>query len=236
MSYRSTFTLFAGIVGLLCLPAQASEPGADSLSRLKAGNARFVSNPAAALPIDSSRRAALVAGQTPFAMILSCADSRVPPEIVFNAGLGDLFVVRAAGHVSDHAVAASLEYGAEHLHAPLLVVMGHESCGAVKAALETKPGTSLGPNLDYLIKAIAPAVKRTAVSDHSRIKAAILANVEESINDLLNESAILHDLAGSGRLTLVGAYYELSTGRVHFSEPVSTPAMTGRVADARPHE
>lgn len=244
---RRTLTLLAGIVAVLGIPALASEPGQDSLARLKAGNARFVSNPAAALPIDASRRAALVAGQTPFAMILSCADSRVPPEIVFNAGLGDLFVVRAAGHVSDRAVAASLEYGAEQLHAPLLVVMGHESCGAVKAALEAKPGSSLGPNLDYLIKAIVPAVRRTAASDQSRIKAAILANVEESINDLLDGSAILHRLAESGQLTVVGAYYELSTGRVHFSQPVMTspvPAApklsseggTGKVADARAHE
>jgi carbonic anhydrase len=156
MPGRKTFTILVAILALLVVPALASEPGAGGLSKLKTGNARFVANPATALPIDAGRRAALVAGQSPFAMVLSCADSRVPPEIVFNAGLGDLFVVRAAGHVSDHAIAASLEYGAEHLHAPLLVVMGHESCGAVKAAVDAKAGASLGPNLDYLIKAITP--------------------------------------------------------------------------------
>jgi carbonic anhydrase len=202
------------------------------LARLKAGNARFAANPGEALPIDADRRAALASGQAPFAMVLSCADSRVPPEVIFHVGLGDLFVVRAAGQVSDHAVAASLEYAAEHLHVPLLVVMGHESCGAVKAAINTKPGASLGPNLDYLIKAIVPAVKRTASSGESQIKAAILANVEESINDLLEQSAILHHLAASGALTFVGAYYELGTGRVHFSEPVAAPFVTA--ANASP--
>jgi carbonic anhydrase len=235
MLCRKTLTLLAAILVGLHLATRASEPGDDSLSKLKTGNARFVANPAAALPIDAGRRVALVAGQSPFAMVLSCADSRVPPEIVFNVGLGDLFVVRAAGQVSDHAVAASLEYGAEHLHAPLLVVMGHESCGAVKAAVEAKPGASLGPNLDYLIKAIVPAVRRTA-SEQSRIKAAILANVEESINDLLDQSAILRHLAETGKLTIIGAYYELSSGRVHFSEPISAPVLTGSVAEAQGQE
>jgi carbonic anhydrase len=152
MLCRKTLKTSAAIVALLCSPLLAAAAGEDSLSKLKAGNARFVVNPSLPPPIDAAKRAALAAGQSPFAMVLSCADSRVPPEIVFNVGLGDLFVVRAAGHVSDHAVAASLEYGAEHLHAPLLVVMGHELCGAVKAAVEAKPGASLRPNLDYLIK------------------------------------------------------------------------------------
>ena len=236
MLCRKILTPLVANAALLCSPVLAVEPGADSLSKLKAGNARFVASPGLPPPIDAARRAALASGQTPFAMVLSCADSRVPPEIIFNVGLGDLFVVRAAGHVSDHAVAASLEYGAEHLHAPLLVVMGHESCGAVKAAVEAKPGTSLGPNLDYLIKAIVPAVKRTASSDQGRIKAAILANVEESINDLLDESAILHHLAASVKLTMVGAYYELSTGRVHFSEAVTVPTITTSVVAAQAHE
>jgi carbonic anhydrase len=214
-------------------PMSGSGPAADGLTRLKAGNQRFQVDPAGALPIDAARRAALAGGQAPFAMVLSCADSRVPPEVIFNTGLGDLFVVRAAGQVADKSILASLEYGAEHLHIPLLVVMGHESCGAVKAAIETKPGESLGPNLDYLIKAIVPAVKRSAQAPNPGVRAAILANVEENINDLLEQSSLLHALTGAGRLTMVGAYYELSSGRAHFSEPVAAPAMTRAQTSAR---
>ena len=236
MLFRSTLIVLAALPALLGRSALASGPGPDSLLKLKAGNARFAADPAVALPVDRARRAAVAAGRSPFAMILSCADSSVPPEIVFNAGLGELFVVRAAGHVSDRAVAASLEYGAEDLHAPLLVVMGHESCGVVNAALESKPGASRGPTLDYLIKAIGPAVKRTAPGDQDRIKAAILANVEESINDLLERSTILHQLAANGTLTIVGAYYELSTGRVHFSEPIAAPSRPGTDASGGSHE
>src|ERR1700741_1792399 len=129
-------------------PARAgSSAAAGSLAKLKAGNAKFVASPEEALPVDGARRAALAKGQTPFATVLSCADSRLPPEIIFHANLGELFVVRAAGHVADHSVLASVEYAAEHLHVPLVVVMGHEMCGAVKAAVETPATTSLGPNL-----------------------------------------------------------------------------------------
>jgi carbonic anhydrase len=106
----------------------------------------------------------------------------------------------------------------------VIVVMGHESCGAVKAAVETPAGASLGPNLDYLIKAIRPSVARAAAdADAVGLRGAILANVEETINDLLEQSAILKHLAESDQVTLVGAYYELSTGRAHFSEPVRMP-------------
>src|SRR5687768_12260469 len=200
---------------------------ADGVARLKAGNARFVANPAGALAIDADKRAALAKGQSPFATVLSCADSRVPPEVIFHAGLGELFVVRAAGHVADHSVLASVEYGAEHLHIPLVVVMGHEMCGAVKAAVETPPGTSLGPNLDYLLKAIRPAVARTAGQPAEvRLRAAVLENVEETINDLMTKSAVLRHLADAGTVKLIGAYYELATGRVHFSELVHVPAAT----------
>jgi carbonic anhydrase len=194
---------------------------AEALARLKAGNARFVADPQAAMPIDAARRAAAVERQRPMATVLSCADSRVPPEVIFHAALGDLFVVRAAGAVADRAVLASVEYGAEHLHIPLIVVMGHEFCGAVKAAIETPVGKSAGPNLDFLIKAIRPAVAATAASpEATRLRAAILRNVEDTVNDLVDDSAIVKTLAQAGKVTLVGAYYELASGRVHFSEPV----------------
>ena len=139
----------------------------EAIARLKAGNAAFVEKPEAALNITADQRKALAKGQSPFASVLSCADSRVPPEVVFHTGLGELFVVRAAGHVADHSVLASLEYAAEHLNVPLILVMGHEACGAVKATMETPPGKSLGPNLDFLIKAIRPAVNAAAGAPES---------------------------------------------------------------------
>jgi carbonic anhydrase len=204
----------------------------ESLAKLKAGNARFVASPAEALPVDAARRLALAKGQTPFATVLSCADSRVPPEIVFHTGLGDLFVVRAAGNITDKAILASVEYAAEHLAVPLVVVMGHESCGAVKAAVDTPPTKSLGPNLDYLLKAIRPSVLAAASKPEAeQMRAAILGNVEETLNGLITQSAILSELGRSGKVAFVGAYYELSTGKVHFSLPAAlsggSPAATG---------
>ena len=203
-------------------PASADGPPTanESLARLKAGNATFVSNPESALPIDAARRTALAMGQVPFASVLSCADSRVAPEVIFHASLGDLFVVRAAGNVTDRAILASIEYGAEHLHTPLVVVMGHEFCGAVKATMETPATTSLGANLDFLLKAIRPSVNRVSTTPEAgRLRAAILTNVEETVNDLIDESAIIREMSHKGSVTLVGAYYELTTGRVYFSEP-----------------
>src|SRR6186713_643742 len=161
--------------------SDAADAPADAIARLKSGNARFVANASEALPITAPRRAALVQGQSPFASVLSCSDSRVPPEVIFHTGLGDLFVVRAAGHVTDRSVLASLEYGAEHLHVPLIVVMGHESCGAVKSARDTPATQSLGPNLDYLLKAIRPAIAAAGgTGDAASLRAAILKNVEDS--------------------------------------------------------
>lgn len=213
-------------------PLRAAAPaGAESLTRLKSGNGRFVTNPQEALPIDGAKRAELAKGQTPFATILSCADSRVPPEVVFHTGLGDLFVVRAAGNITDRAILASVEYGSEHLNIPLIVVMGHESCGAVKAAVDTPAEKSLGPNLDYLLKAIRPSVAAAASKPESeRMRAAILENVEETLNDLISGSAILRELGESAKVSFVGAYYELGSGKVHFSEPVAL----SRSAPAKP--
>ena len=219
-------------VSTALLVGQAALTGIETpqaaLERLKTGNARFVANASEPLPVSAETRLASTAGQSPFAIVLSCADSRVPPEVVFNAGLGDLFVVRSAGGVTDKAVLASVEYAAEHLHTPLLVVMGHESCGAMRAATDARPGAaSMGPNLDYLVKSIRPAFDRMASpADLEHIREATLANVEQVVNDILANSAAVRRLQGEGTLLLVGAYYELSTGRVRFSEPVRPGALT----------
>jgi len=230
-SIRLRVVLAAALAVGIVRPLHAVPPptGAEALARLKAGNATFVASPDAALPIDAARRAAAAAEPAPLAAVLSCSDSRVPPEVIFHAGLGDLFVVRSAGNVTDHAVLASLEYAADRLHVPLVVVMGHESCDAVKAAMDTPATETLGPNLDYLLKAIRPSVAATASTpEASRLRAAILRNVEDSVNDLANKSALLKHLWETNAVTFVGAYYELSTGRVYFSEPATPPVSAGK--------
>lgn len=229
----------AAAIGVLALvvgvvSTQAGQDQVAPLERLKAGNSKFVANPAVTPPVDAEKRLAQTKGQTPFAIVLSCADSRVPPEMIFNAGLGELFVVRTAGQVTDKAVLASIEYGAEHLHAPLLVVMGHESCGAVKAAMDAKPGAaSMGPNLDALVSAIKPAFQRMSTpADAEHVRDAVLANVEEGINQILAGSAILKRLVQAGKLQVIGAYYEFESGRVRFSEQVKvSPDPAPQTAD-----
>ena len=215
----------------------ADNTPAAAIERLKSGNARFVANAAAGLPVDEATRQAQTKGQSPYAIVLSCADSRVPPEIIFNAGLGELFVIRTAGEVTDKAVLASVEYAAEHLHTPLLVVMGHESCGAVKATVETKPGAaSMGPNLDALVAAIRPAFDRMSEpADLEHMREAVLANVEQVVNDILEDSQIVNHLATAGDIQLVGAYYELGTGRVRFSQPVSAATIPAGRAGSPGH-
>lgn len=221
----------AAVTGVLLLVAGLAASGTaargdEGLARLRAGNARFVADPAAARSLGPGSRTAPAAGDAPFAAVVSCADSRVPPETIFQAGPGELFVVRAAGHVADRAVLASIEYAAEHLGVPLIVVMGHELCAAVKTVSEMPETTTHGPNLEYLVKAIQPAVARTAGQPAAaRLRAAILANVEETINDLVTKSTTLRQRAAAGRVTIVGAYYELTSGSVHFSEPVFVPSI-----------
>jgi carbonic anhydrase len=232
--FRTT-TLLVVSLAIVGLRADDQQPtGAEALARLKAGNDRFAHDAAQGQPIGHDRRAVLAKGQSPFASILSCADSRVPPEIVFNQGLGDLFVVRAAGEVADRSVIASLEYGVEHLHTSLLVVLGHEMCGAVKAASESTGHGSLGPNLDYLLKAIQPAVARAASApEQQRLKTAILANVDQQIQDTLQASTLLRTHVEEHKLTIVGAYYELESGQVTFGEPTQRMAEVKRAAGAK---
>jgi carbonic anhydrase len=210
---------------LLAAPFAETHTAREALGMLKVGNDRFVRNASAPVSLSRNVREELTKGQHPFAMVLSCADSRVPPEHIFNVGLGDLFVIRAAGEVVDRSILASLEYGAEHLHIPLLVVMGHESCGAVQAATAAK-AESLGPNLDYLIKAIRAGTTRTG-AERTELRTAILANVEQAINDSLAGSVLLRRMVEGDKLQVVGAYYELGSGRVIFSDSVTPAPVAG---------
>jgi carbonic anhydrase len=207
-------------------PAAPPLTARQALGMLKAGNDRFARN--ASKPVSTSvlRREELAKGQHPMAMVLSCADSRVPPELIFNVGLGDLFVIRTAGQVVDRSILATAEYGAEHLHIPLLVVMGHESCGAVKAAAEAK-GPSESANLEYLLRAIQtarrPVPSAEEREDREDVKALVLANVEQVINDAMAKSPVLRRLVAARKVEVVGGYYELVSGRVMFSDPVPPP-------------
>jgi carbonic anhydrase len=236
MRYSRVATASALLVLAVAIGSAQVEKGpVSAIDRLKAGNERFMINPATPPAVDVEKRKALAKGQTPFAMVLSCADSRVPPEMIFNVGLGELFIIRTAGQVTDKAVLASIEYAAEHLNVPALVVMGHDSCGAVKAAIETKAGApSLGPNLDALVGAIKPAFERMSTpADLDHLRDAVLANVEEVVNDILTSSAIVRHLADAGKLQIVGAFYELETGRVRFSKPLSAAQEpTAKAPDA----
>jgi carbonic anhydrase len=202
-------------------PAPAASPTArEALGMLKAGNDRFAKNASKPVSMSVNRRKELAEGQHPIAMVLSCADSRVPPEHIFNVGLGDLFVIRTAGQVIDRSILATVEYGAEHLHIPLLLVMGHESCGAVKAAAGPA-GPSVSANFDYLLKAIQAARRTPPLQeDRDELKSLVLANVEEVINGTMAKSPLLRHMVDEGRLEVVGGYYELVSGRVMFSEPV----------------
>lgn len=195
----------------------------DVLWRLRKGNQAFVAGrltPAKAAP---ARRAAVVGGQHPHAVVVSCADSRVPPEHIFNEGIGDLFVVRVAGVVADPVVVGSIEYAAEHLHTPLIVVLGHTRCGAVKAAMESKaPGHAGGPgaNIEDILARLRPGLGKSEPRGDAWTTA-VYGGLEQSVADILKLSRIVPEMAHEGKLGLIAGVYELETGKVVFSEMVA---------------
>ena len=178
----------------------------EALKKLKEGNARFVAGKPMARSLMKQRKDS-VAGQHPFAIVLTCSDSRVPPEHIFDAGIGEIFVVRTAGNIADAVALGSLEYAAEHLHVPLLVVVGHEGCGAVAAACasDCAPG-----NIDCIVKEMQPAVK-AGNKEPSRV---ITENVKCVLATLRRKSSILSHLEKEGKLKIAGGVYSLSTGAV----------------------
>jgi len=207
------------LVAACAAPARVAKEPADPLARLMEGNARFVAGAAASRGPLPARRAEIAATQHPFAMVLGCADSRVGPEQLFDRTLGDLFVVRVAGNVADDAVMGSLEYGAEHLHVPLLVVLGHERCGAVSAAVE---GGEAPGHVAALVHAIAPAVaaarKEAGARADDLVDPSVRANVRLVVAQLRKESHLLAELERAGKLKIVGARYDLDTGEVTLVE------------------
>jgi carbonic anhydrase len=198
----------------------------EALNRLKEGNSRFVLNQAAGRLIsDSARRAELVAGQEPFAIVLGCSDSRVPAELVFDQGFGDLFVIRVAGNIVAPSQVGSVEFAASRFGTPLVVVMGHSQCGAVIAAIDELQGkaSSDSRNLRSIVNRVTPALKpllasRREVSYESLLHDAVRANVLASVNQLRHGSELLETLILSSGLLVVGAEYSLETGVVDFFE------------------
>lgn len=193
-------------------------PADKAYGWLKNGNTRFVKGRTRADGISAKDRARLAQGQRPHSIVLSCSDSRVPPEVVFDQKLGEVFVVRTAGESLDNNVIGSIEYAVEHLGANLLVVMGHGSCGAVKAALASLKGGSLGsPALDGLVADIKPRVQQYANSTPTQgVLDESWSNVDGVTKDLLERSAILRDAIGSGEVKVVKAMYHLESGKVEW--------------------
>jgi carbonic anhydrase len=204
----------------LSSPVRAAEEagggitGDEALKKLMDGNRRFSGDQYAKRVVGAARRAELAKGQHPFAIILSCSDSRVPPEIVFDQGLGDLFVIRVAGNIADSIALGSIEYAAEHLHVPLLFVMGHEKCGAVGA---TVAGGEVPGNIASIVAKIAPAVEKARGSGKAGdalLATAVDENVSAVLADVVRRSSILAHLIHEGKLTIAGGRYNLASGRV----------------------
>ncbi|HYV39416.1 MAG TPA: carbonic anhydrase [Gemmataceae bacterium] len=215
---RTFITRFLGLAIVLALAGQstrADDPRqaagdkvtpAEALQKLKDGNARFIAQKTTAKN-DAARRAETAKGQKPFAIILACADSRVGPEIVFDQSLGDLFVIRVAGNVTDPSILGSIEYAVLHIGTPLVVVMGHEKCGAVAAVLE---GGKAEGNLAELLKEVH-------VGDP---KGSLAANVKDNAkfhaDAMLKQSKTINDMVKSGRVQIVTSYYDLSAGTIEW--------------------
>ncbi|MDA8169881.1 MAG: carbonic anhydrase [Nitrospiraceae bacterium] len=188
----------------------------DALQKLMAGNGRYVSGQLASRDLSDAKRKGLVADQHPSATVLTCSDSRVSPTLLFDQGLGDVFVVRTAGNVVDKIALGSLEYGVEHLHTPVLVILGHQSCGAVTAAFDAK-GKPEG-NIGAILKKIGPSVRKVKSANHKdrgeMINLAVQQNVRAVYADIMKNSPAIRELVKEGKLKVVLAEYYLDSGKV----------------------
>ena len=193
----------------------APVPHDEALKRLKAGNERFIAGHATPTTRDAKRRAEVAQGQKPFAIVVSCSDSRVGPEVVFDQGVGDLFVVRTAGHVVDDVGLGSIEYAVEHLGAAFILVLGHERCGAVAA---TVAGGEAHGHVNAIVKAIQPAVAKAKGQPGDAVDNAVHAQVLEVTAQLQKAGPVLADRVKAGKLKVVGARYDLDSGRVEVIE------------------
>jgi carbonic anhydrase len=203
----------------------------QALDRLQEGNRRFVSGVRSIEVLaNQTKRNELAAGQAPFAIILGCSDSRVPAEIVFDQGLGDLFVIRVAGNIVASSQIGSVEFAAEKFGTPLVVVLGHSRCGAVQATLDelTQPKEKQSPNLRSIVDRIRPSVEALLATEirhdsEELVRLAVRTNVRVSANQLRNGSKILEQQIERNGLLVVGAEYSLETGAVDFFDGMPDP-------------
>jgi carbonic anhydrase len=192
----------------------------EALARLIEGNERFLRGDARSCAFRRETLADLAKAQQPYATILGCADSRVPPEWVFDAGLGELFVIRVAGNILSPEIAGSLQYAGSYLHTPLFVVLGHEGCGAIGAALASTLGAQFRSRVQLLVDAILPGLPDldAELSPRERLSRAVEANVRWNVRQILDspEGQTRQD---EGRMKIVGAIYDIETGAVRFLPP-----------------
>jgi carbonic anhydrase len=190
----------------------------EALDLLREGNRAFLNDEGVIPPLDRDTRLRLAAGQSPFAAYVSCSDSRVPPELLFGRGLGELFIVRNAGNTLDTAALGSLEFAVSVLGVPLIVVMGHEACGAVQAAVSVvHENARFAGNIGKMIQPIIPAVLETDLSCETGIEPAVRQNVRRVVRELREDSSpIFLKPQAHGKLMVVGAYYRLTSGEVDF--------------------
>ena len=213
-------------------------PAREALSRLKDGNRRFASNSRGAHEfVTEARRAELTRGQDPFAIILGCSDSRVPAEIVFDQGLGDLFVIRVAGNIVAPSQVGSVEFAASRYNTRLVIVLGHSQCGAVLATIEEmrRPSESRSWNLQSIVERVRPSVSallgtELANDPDALVRHAVRANIRASVDHLRHGSSLLEQLIRNEGLLVVGAEYSLETGEVTFLDGAETDE-TIRVLD-----
>jgi carbonic anhydrase len=214
----------------------------EALARLREGNRRFVSGVGGLDALLShTRRAAVAAEQRPFAIVLGCSDSRVPAELIFDQGLGDLFVIRVAGNIVAPSQVGSVEFAAGRYGTPLVVVLGHTQCGAILATLEEiRSRTNHSPNVQSIVDRIRPSVQalletELARDEHRLVREAVRANVRASADHLRHGSALLEQLIQDGSLLVVGAEYALETGEVDFFDgAVDTGQRGGPRATSSP--
>ena len=198
----------------------------EALGRLREGNRRFAAGLLSTEVLAThTRRADLVGGQRPFAIVLGCSDSRVPAEIVFDQGLGDLFVIRVAGNIVAPSQVGSVEFAAIRFGTPLVVVLGHSRCGAIEATLEElrQPAGTRSRNLRSIVNRIRPSVEALLATElrhdpDALAREAVKANVRASVDHLRHGSEILEDLTAASGLRIVGAEYSLETGLVEFHD------------------
>lgn len=192
-------------------PTPTQLTGEQALQNLLEGNGRYVAGLSIHPDQSIERRAALTGGQAPFAVVLTCADSRVAPELFFDQGLGDLFVIRNAGNVLDDHVIGSMEYAVEHLHVPLIIVVGHEKCGAVSAAVA---GGAVPGHIHSITDDLAPVIEQTKDLPGDKVDNVVRANAQRAVEILLHVEPILKEAAGDHKLLIVPARYDLDTGKI----------------------